>query len=362
MPKSNELAGRRTFLGQIAGGASLAAWAAGASAAGTGEPAPSLPDKPVPRHSRLPREIWIATVAQEGLRARDPRQMVEGVLARMESVVAFEPDIICLPEEFPLANIDTSRPRPAEVAEKPIGEFSQPIAEFAKLHRCYVVCPIDTRDDSGRFYNSAVLFDRQGQVVGEYRKMHPTISEMEYGITPGPVDPPVFQTDFGVIGIQICYDIEWPYDWRKLRSAGAEIVFWPSAFAGGSMVNTMAWLNKVCVVSSTNKDTSKICDISGAEVARTTRWNGTACAPVNLEKVFLHTWPGVQRFEAIQARYGRKVRLQTHAEEEWTILESLSPDVKVADILKEFGLSSREDAISLASAAQDTRRPAVGQR
>jgi predicted amidohydrolase len=362
MPKSNEIAGRRNFLGQFACGAGLAAWAAGTSAASAVEPAASLPDKPVPRQSRLPREVWIATVAQDGLRARDPRQMIERVLARMESVVAFEPDIICLPEEFPLANIDISRPRLADVAEKPIGEFSQPIAEFAKLHRCYVVCPIDTRDESGRFYNAAVLFDRQGQVVGEYRKMHPTISEMEYGITPGPVDPPVFHTDFGVIGIQICYDIEWPYDWRKLRSAGAEIVFWPSAFAGGSMVNTMAWLNKVCVVSSTNKDTSKICDISGAEVARTTRWNGTACAPVNLEKVFLHTWPGVQRFEAIQARYGRKVRLQTHAEEEWTILESLSPDVKVADILKEFGLSSREDAISLASAAQDTRRPAVGQR
>ena len=116
-------------------------------------------------------------------------------------------------------------------------------------------------------------------------------------------------------------------------------------------------MNKVCVVSSTNKDTSKICDISGDELARTTRWSATACAPVNLEKVFLHTWPGVQRFAAIEAKYGRKVRLRTHAEEEWTILESLSPDVKVADVLDEFGLKSREEALRLAAVEQNARRP-----
>jgi len=351
MPTSNETADRRNFLGQLACGVGLTAWAGGSSAAHAAEPIASVPKK-----SRLPREVWIATVAQEGLRANSPKQMVEHMLARMESVVSYEPDIICLPEEFPLANIDSSRPQLADVAEKPLGEFSRPIAQFAKSHHCYVICPIDTRDDAGRFYNSAVLIDRQGRVAGEYRKMHPTVAEMNYGIMPGPVDPPVFRTDFGVIGIQICYDIEWPHDWRKLRAAGAEIVFFPSAFAGGTMVNTMAWLNKVYMVSSTNKDTSKICDITGEELARTNRWSATVCAPVNLDKVFLHTWPGVQRFGDIESKYGRKVRIQTHAEEEWTIIESRSPDVAVADVLKEFGLVSREEAIRLAARAQDARR------
>jgi len=117
-------------------------------------------------------------------------------------------------------------------------------------------------------------------------------------------------------------------------------------------------MNKVCVVSSTNKDTSKICDITGEELGRTSRWNPTVCAAVNLEKVFIHTWPGVQRFPAIEAKYGRQVRVRTHAEEEWTIIESLSPEVKVADVLKEFGLKSREEVIALATAAQNARRPA----
>ena len=69
---------------------------------------------------------------------------------------------------------------------------------------------------------------------GEYRKIHPTIGEMNSGVMPGPLNPPVFQTDFGAVGAQICFDIEWPDGWRKLREAGAEMVFWPSAFAGSA--------------------------------------------------------------------------------------------------------------------------------
>ena len=39
-------------------------------------------------------------------------------------------------------------------------------------------------------------------------------------------------------------------------------------------------------------------------------------APVNLEKAFLHTWPYVHRFDEIQAKYGRKIRIRNFAEEE----------------------------------------------
>ena len=118
------------------------------------------------------------------------------------------------------------------------------------------------------------------------------------------------------------------------------------------MVNTKAWQNKYCVVSSTNKDTAKICDISGEEVARTSRWNHTICAPVNLEKAFLHTWPYVQRFAEIEAKYGRKVRIRTFAEEEWTIIESRSPDLQIAEVLKEFELKTHEEHIDQADAKQ----------
>jgi hypothetical protein len=182
--------------------------------------------------------------------------------------------------------------------------------------------------------------------------MHPTVGEIEAGVAPGPLAPPVFRTDFGTLGVQICFDIEWADGWQRLREAGAEIVFWPSAFAGGIAVNTKAWQNRYVVASSTNKDTSKICDISGEEIARTSRWNRWVCAPVNLEKAFLHTWPFVLRFNDIHAKYGRKVRIHTLAEEEWTILESRSPDVRIADVLEEFELQTYEEHIRQADERQ----------
>ena len=349
--KGKDQTTRRTFLKAASTSAGLAVWA-GASGASTAAPAPG----PRARRDRLPREVWIASISQNGMRARDPEDMIRQMLARMKEVARYEPDIICLPEVFPFVNLAGGRPPLADVAEEPIGAISEPFARFARECHCYVVCPIYTRHE-GRCYNSAVFIDREGKLLGEYHKMHPTVGEMERGIAPGPIDPPVFRTDFGVVGAQICFDIEWLDGWQKLREAGAEIVFWPSAFAGGRAVNTKAWQNKYCVVSSTRKDTTKICDVSGEAVAWTGRWDAWVCAPVNLEKVFLHTWPFCQRFGDIRAKYGRKVRIRTFHEEEWTVIESRSPDVAIAKVMKEFDLVSYRDFIAAAEAEQIARRP-----
>ena len=318
--------------------------------------AANRPIKPRPRASRLPREVWIATISQNRMEAKDFEGMIKKMLGRMEQVVSYQPDIICLPEVFPFVNLSSPRPPVSQVAEVPIGEISQPFAEFARKYHCYVVCPIYTKED-GHCYNAAVFIDSQGRLLGEYRKIHPTIGEMDNGVTPGPVQPPVFKTAFGIVGAQICFDIEWYDGWQNLRKAGAEMVFWPSAFGGGSAVNTKAWQNKYVVVSSTRKDTSKICDISGEEIASTGRWNDWVCAPVNLEKAFLHTWPFCRRFQEVQAKYGRKIHIRTFHEEEWTIIESRSPDVKVSDVLREFEFQTHEELIQAAEKSQRKARP-----
>lgn len=307
--------------------------------------------------NKLPREVWIAALSLMYLNADDDEEMIGQVLQQMEAVSVYNPDIICLPETFPYANMTHSL-KISDVAEQPPGPITQRFAQFAKEHHCYVICPIYTTEN-GSFYNSAVVIDRSGKVMGEYRKMHPTVDEIKSGVTPGPEIPPVFKTDFGVIGVQICFDIEWMDGWRKLHQAGAEIVFWPSAFAGGIMVNTKAWQNKYAVISSTQKDTAKICDISGEEIAKTGRWNPYwAVGSVNLEKAFVHTWPSVKNYDAIRAKYGRKIKITSFHEEEWTIFESLSPDVRIADVLKEFNIQTHEELIRTSEAFQDkTRKP-----
>ncbi len=304
--------------------------------------------------TRLPREVWVASFCQQGFYAENPQEMVGKILKEMEFIVKYQPDIICLPETFPFANTTSKKPPIQEIAEpsQGYGQIIKQFSDFAKKNNCYIICPIYTKD-KGKYYNSAVLIDRKGSVVGEYRKIRPTTGEIANGISPGPSDPPVFETDFGRVGIQICFDIEWQDAWKKLSQKNAEIVFWPSAFSGGKMINTMSWMNQYYTVSSTRKDTTKICDISGEEIAWTGRWDKNwICAGINLEKVFLHSWPISKKFDEVRAKYGRKVKTQLFHEEEWATIESLSPEIKVTDILKEYNFKSKKDYLGEAEEKQ----------
>jgi len=289
---------------------------------------------------KLPREVWIATVSQHGLSADTSEKMAQLVLSILEKSLPYRPDVICLPEVFLSTNIRERIPL-SEAADRSV-ELLKNFMTFARNNQCYLICPVYLLEN-GKIYNAAVLIDRQGNRIGEYRKMYLPDDEVAMGLTPGSLQPAVFKTDFAVIGIQICYDINWNESWKELRQQGAEIIFWPSAFAAGRALNAKAWQHKVIVVSSTNKDTSKICDITGEVIAQTGIWDrNLICAPVNLEKAFLHSWPFVQRFDEIKAKYGRKVRIVNYHEEEWSVIESLSPDVRVKDILAEFELRTYE--------------------
>ncbi|HUU28077.1 MAG TPA: carbon-nitrogen hydrolase family protein [archaeon] len=303
------------------------------------------------RSQRLPREVWIASISQNNLIADHPDEMIDKLLGRMEEITPLQPDIICLPEVGPFVNLSPGRPKVADVAEKADGQISARFAEFARKNNCYVWCPIYTVED-GKYYNALVLIDRHGKVVGEYRKMHPTVGEMDNGVSPGPLTPPVFHTDFGTIGAQICFDIDWLDGWQHLYEAGAEIVFWSSAFGGGTKLNMLASLFRYIVVSSTRKGVTRICDSTGESVAWTGLWETWCCATVNLEKAFLPTWPFVDKFNDIRKKYGRAIRLTNYHEEEWSIIESLSPDVKVAEVLKEFDIQTYDEVVQEATALQ----------
>jgi predicted amidohydrolase len=341
---------RRNFLGKTAAiGLSAGALAANSAAATTAAPG----ERPA-RVGRLPREVWIATIAQEGVTAASPDGIAKEMLARMSAAAEQQPDIICLPELFLFPG---RRPPIKEIAEAPVGDLAAPFVKFAKDHRCYVAYSGYTVKD-GRIYNAVVFIDRQGQVCGEYRKTYTTTGEMSGGVSPGPLEPAVIETDFGKVGAQICFDVEWHDGWRRLRNAGAEIVVFPSAFAAGRAVNMRAAQNQFVVATSTRKDTSKIVDVTGETIASTCRWNRWVCAPINLEKAVLHTWPFNARFDDIHAKYGRDVLITTYGEEEWTVIESRSPEVRIADVLTEFDLETHADYIARAEAMQQTRRDA----
>jgi predicted amidohydrolase len=303
---------------------------------------------------KLPREVWIACISQMGLQAKTPELMVEMIFKILNDVVVYQPDLICLPEVFPTSNIEQNLSLTEKV--KKSGVILDLFSTFAEKNHCHIICPLYT-SENGKVYNAGVVFNREGKNIGEYRKIHLTEGEIENGLTPGPLQPPVFNTDLGIIGIQICFDIEWDDGWTKLRDQGAEIVFWPSAFAGGQAVNYKAIQHKYVVASSTRKNTAKLCDITGEVISQTGIWDRNYfCASVNLEKAFLHTWPYVTRFDEIRKKYGRKVRITTFHEEEWSIIESLSPDIRVSDILKEYELKTYEQLMQDSEVAQKKAR------
>jgi hypothetical protein len=138
----------------------------------------------------------------------------------------------------------------------------------------------------------------------------------------------------------------WDDSWKRLREKGADIIFWPSAFPGGQMVNAKAWQNMSVIVSSTWNDPSKIIDITGEVIVETGKYHkNLICVPLNLEKVLLHSWPAYKQFEKIKKKYGRKIQITTFHEEAWSIIESLSSDVFIADILKDYNLRSKKQLL-----------------
>ncbi len=307
---------------------------------------------------KLPREVWIASFSYSGIGSQSPFELNEKTLELLKSLSVYKPDIVCLPEVAPFK--EEGKPQSLARSLKVSAESLVKYATFSRQNNCYTICPAYT-SEKGISYNAAVVFDRTGAKLGEYRKIRLTKGETEWGLTPGPAIPPVFKTDFGIIGIQICFDSLWDDGWKSLRDQGAEIVFWASAYTGGQVLNAKALLHQYVVVSSTRPGPSKICDISGELIAQTGKWDkNLVCAPVNLEKAFLHTWPYCNRFPEIKLKYGRKVKITTYHDEEWSIIESLSPDVKVADIMAEFELRTYAQHKLDAEIAQENARKKAG--
>jgi predicted amidohydrolase len=310
---------------------------------------------PAKLSDRFPaREIWIAGVSEMGLEAESPEMMCKKILETLADALPYQPDFICLPEAFPFLYISQkyTQSEKVEISMRVLERFS----EFSKQNNCYIICPVYTPGDGGIF-NSAVIIDRKGKRAGIYNKIHPTEDEIRSGINPGALFQPVIQTDYGPVGIQICFDMNWDDGWGMYRDQGAKIIFWPSAYAGGTTVNTKAWQHKCVVASATQKNTSKLCDITGQTITQTGIWNKNLyCGPVNMEKAFLATWPYVDHFKDIQNKYGRKIRITNFHEEEWSIIESLSADVSVSDILKEFNLRTWEEHMASAEMLQKKTR------
>lgn len=98
------------------------------------------------------------------------------------------------------------------------------LREMAARYKIYIIFGL-TENRGGKFYNTALLVDRAGNIAGRYSKTHLQNHDLRYA--PGD-DLPVFDTPWGKAGILICADRRWPETARVLRLKGARIVLIPS--------------------------------------------------------------------------------------------------------------------------------------
>ncbi len=135
-------------------------------------------------------------------------------------------DLIVLPE---LANSGYNFVDKAEAwdSSESVGSssFLDHLTRKCSELECEIITGLNERADE-RLYNSAVLLSADG-LQGFYRKMHLFVDEPDY-FEPGDVGLPVFEREYGTIGILICFDWCFCETWRVLALKGAELICHPS--------------------------------------------------------------------------------------------------------------------------------------
>jgi len=119
-----------------------------------------------------------------------------------------------------------------DLAQTIPGPLTEQLSSAAKNNNVVIVGSVFEKRTDGSYHNTAVVFDKDGSLVGKYRKMHipddPGYYEKYYfafgdlGFTP-------IQTSIGVLGVMVCWDQWFPEAARLMALAGAQILIYPSA-------------------------------------------------------------------------------------------------------------------------------------
>ena len=284
----------------------------------------------------------VVTVNQGGRFGRSFDRNRDMMMDLLDEALRLDPDVVCLPEGFAGGNLGWVPL--AERAETVPGPSTDACAERARRGRCYVICPLKT-SRGGRFWNSAVIVDREGQIAGVYDKLCPVTrthdyTEMEGGITPAS-RLPVFDLDFGRVGVQICFDAGFPENWGGLADDGAQLVFWASAYDGGFSLRVYAYLHNYYVASSVRRGRSRIIDPLGAILEETGEEPGLAAREINLDNVVYHGDFNVGLPARIREAYGKRVEVRESAPGSGHhLVEPRDPEITCAALMNEFGFES----------------------
>ncbi len=163
----------------------------------------------------------------------DPQENLERALEAGRIAAAQGAQILCTQELFTTRYFcQVLEERFFDLAEPIPGPTTRRLQDLARQTSCVVIGSLFERQAPGLYYNSAVVIDADGTLLGRYRKMHiphdPQFEEKFY-FTPGDLGIRAWKTRYGTIGVLICWDQWFPEAARLAALAGAEILFYPTA-------------------------------------------------------------------------------------------------------------------------------------
>jgi predicted amidohydrolase len=256
----------------------------------------------------------------------------------IDQTASDRPDLIVLPEFFCECPGNLTVERSAEPIDGPIISAA---AEKAAQYRAYVICPFIERSGDGRHFNTAVLLDRAGRVAGTYRKYQPTIGEMERGIRPGE-ELPVFELDFGKLGIAICFDLNFWEVGTGLKEAGAELIAFPSMYRGGQQLINWAYQLGCFMVSATPSEHSRIVDPLGRVLADSSNYQPVIAQRINLDCAVAHIDYNEDRVRKAKDELGARLEVIVASPEGLYMLINHDPQTTIDQVFARFEIEPLE--------------------
>lgn len=280
-------------------------------------------------------------------------------LRDMTAQVARErPDFICYPEGC------TCLGEGLEKGIESAPELEPHVAEVGKIAREFdsaMIVPAFERFQ-GRVYNSVPVVDRRGKLAMVYRKNYPTIMELEAGINPG-WEVPVAECDGVRVGAAVCFDLNFDHVAAALECQRARLVFWPSMYWGGQLLQHWALRYGFAVVAAYSLESS-IIDMNGRYLAkqgvdtyqvRQGHLPPWAVADIHVNRELFHLDYNMDKFPALRECYGPDVEIEVWEPEGYFLLASRRPDLSVETVATEFGLETLRDYLTRSVRMRDER-------
>lgn len=246
-------------------------------------------------------------------------------------------DLILLPEAC--ACIET----PNDLMETLEGESISRISEIAARHGVYIVYPMGREGEGGKRFNSSVLIGRKGEICGVYDKVYPFWEEFAFEPTTSiGCDAPVFETDFGKVGMAICFDANFPEVFRRLSLNGAEVVLWSSAYSAGMSLQAHAINYNYMIVTSTLCSDCIVYDITGQEIYYQKKPYGELQVnhlSLDLDRCIFHDNYNWDKRAKLLEDYGGSIESDVRLEREsWFTLRSLVPGISARETAAKYGM------------------------